>query len=293
MTAEVLTKVLGGRWHGSYGTTRCPAHKDRTPSLSVRDGDGGKLLTRCHAGCSPEAVWAAFLDRGLVERAEDRPRERRQRRRPQRAGKPSSEPSPNQDYSLEIWRASRDPIGTVTAAYLLYRAITIAIPPSIRDHPSLKHSTTGQSLPAMVAAITGSDRKVIAIQRTFLRCDGRGKANISQPKLGLGAMRDGAVRLGPAGPVLGIAEGVETGLSAVKLFGLPVWCSLSASRLDRLHLPPESREIHIFADNGAPGHEAAERAAEAYLAQGRRVVVRFPPEHLGDWNDALQAGQAA
>ena len=72
------------------------------------------------------------------------------------------------------------------------------------------------------------------------------------PKLSLGAMRDGAGCLGPAGPVLGIAEGVETGLSAMQLFEVPVWCSLSAMRLDRPWLPPESREIHVFGDNGAP-----------------------------------------
>ncbi len=27
--------------------------------------------------------------------------------------------------------------------------------------------------------------------------------------------------------------------------------------------------------------------------QGRRLVVRFPPEQFGDWNDALSAGEAA
>ena len=47
MRAESLTKALGGRWHGSYGTARFPAHDDRTPSLSVRDGDDGRLLTCC------------------------------------------------------------------------------------------------------------------------------------------------------------------------------------------------------------------------------------------------------
>ena len=182
---------------------------------------------------------------------------------------------------------------TVTATYLRERAITGTIPASIRDHPGLKHGPTGLNLPAMVGAITGADRKVIAIQRTFLRVDGRGKANVSQPKLTLGSMRDGAVRLGPAGLVLGIAEGIETGLSAAQLFDLPVWCSLSASRLDRLWLPPESLEVHVFADNGAPGHEAAERAAKAYQAQGRRVVVRFPPAEFGDFNDLLCAEAAS
>ncbi len=56
---------------------------------------------------------------------------------------------------------------------------------------------------------------------------------------------------------------------------------------------PESLELHLFGDNGAPGHEAAARAAEAYQAQGRRVVVRFPPERFGDFNDLLCAETAA
>ena len=110
------------------------------------------------------------------------------------------------------------------------------------------------------------------------------------PKMTLGTMRDGAVCLAPAGPVLGVAEGIETGLSAMQIFDVPVWCSLSASRLDRLWLPSEAREVHLFADNGTAGHEAAGRAAKAYQAQGGRVVVRFPPEQFEDWNDALIAG---
>ena len=37
MTAQAIIQALGGRWHGTYGTARCPAHDDRTPSLKVRD----------------------------------------------------------------------------------------------------------------------------------------------------------------------------------------------------------------------------------------------------------------
>ena len=68
MNAEALTKALGGRWSGSSGVARCPGHDDHTPSLSIRDGDGNTLLTHCFSGCSPEAVWEALQDRGLVER---------------------------------------------------------------------------------------------------------------------------------------------------------------------------------------------------------------------------------
>ena len=140
----------------------------------------------------------------------------------------------------------------------------------------------------MIAAVQAPDRKVTAIHRTYIRDDGCGKAGVSTPKMALGPIGRGALRLGPAGPALGLAEGIESALSAMQLFDLPIWASLSASRLNRLWLPPETLEVHIFGDNGTPGHEAAERAVKAYQAQRRRVVVRFPPESYGDWNDALR-----
>lgn len=39
---------------------RCPAHDDRSPSLSVREGADGRALIWCHAGCDTEAVIAAL-----------------------------------------------------------------------------------------------------------------------------------------------------------------------------------------------------------------------------------------
>ena len=38
----------------------CPAHDDKGPSLSVREGDDGRVLLHCHAGCSTAAVVAAM-----------------------------------------------------------------------------------------------------------------------------------------------------------------------------------------------------------------------------------------
>ncbi|KWT62886.1 hypothetical protein ADL21_06265 [Streptomyces albus subsp. albus] len=48
--------------HGSRGrgaSWQCPAHEDRSPSLSVTSGREGVLL-RCHAGCTTEEVVAAL-----------------------------------------------------------------------------------------------------------------------------------------------------------------------------------------------------------------------------------------
>jgi len=39
---------------------RCPAHDDRNASLSIGEGDDGRVLVKCFAGCSAEQVVAAL-----------------------------------------------------------------------------------------------------------------------------------------------------------------------------------------------------------------------------------------
>ena len=51
---------------GSF-TARCPAHNDRTPSLSISDGEDNVVLWHCHAGCSQDAVYEAMLRVGAVK----------------------------------------------------------------------------------------------------------------------------------------------------------------------------------------------------------------------------------
>jgi len=41
--------------HGKY-KARCPAHEDRSPSLSVRVLDDGRILLHCFAGCGAADV---------------------------------------------------------------------------------------------------------------------------------------------------------------------------------------------------------------------------------------------
>jgi len=65
MSATDLAHLLGGRKSGSVWMARCPAHDDRTPSLSICDAEDNKVLVRCHAGCEQERVIAALRTRGL------------------------------------------------------------------------------------------------------------------------------------------------------------------------------------------------------------------------------------
>ena len=64
MTARDIAEALGGRKSGGGWVARCPAHDDRSPSLSIGERDG-TILVKCHAGCEQRDVIAGLRDRGL------------------------------------------------------------------------------------------------------------------------------------------------------------------------------------------------------------------------------------
>jgi hypothetical protein len=69
LSAAEIAEHLHGRRSGASYMARCPAHEDRTPSLSLTDRDN-KALLYCHSGCTQEAVIRALQDRGLWPRRE-------------------------------------------------------------------------------------------------------------------------------------------------------------------------------------------------------------------------------
>ncbi len=193
----------------------------------------------------------------------------------------------NRRYALETWNASSDADRTEVETYLRGRSITLPIPPALRFHSNLKHTDTGLYFPAMVAGVQASDGTTIAIHRTYLLPGGRGKAQVNRPKMALGKLDDGAVRLAPAEKALGLAEGIETALSAMQLFEIPVWAVLSCGRFASVTIPDDVIEVQLFADRGDEGEQAAQQAKDHFLNTGKRVAIRRPPQDCGDWNDAL------
>lgn len=59
---DQLARVNGvrPRRNGNGWSARCPAHDDREPSLSIGEGDDGRVLLRCHAGCETTAIVEAL-----------------------------------------------------------------------------------------------------------------------------------------------------------------------------------------------------------------------------------------
>jgi hypothetical protein len=56
---QLLAKLPGAKKSGNGWSAKCPAHDDHNASLSVSEGDDGRALVKCHAGCSADAVCAA------------------------------------------------------------------------------------------------------------------------------------------------------------------------------------------------------------------------------------------
>jgi putative DNA primase/helicase len=53
---DILHRFQNLKRSGSGWNARCPAHADEHNSLSVNEGEGGRLLLYCHAGCTFEAI---------------------------------------------------------------------------------------------------------------------------------------------------------------------------------------------------------------------------------------------
>jgi putative DNA primase/helicase len=298
MKAAELTRALGGRWCGSYGIARCPAHEDRTPSLSLRDGERG-LLLKCFSGCSSGDVVDSLRALGLW---------------PDRAQHDASEPKPPRQSAaaamryeagrtaaaLRIWAEAREPRGTVAECYLGSRGLDLGDDIAgrvLRYHPRLWHQESQASWPGMVALLTDlrTDRPT-GVHRIFVAPDGSGKAPIEKPKKMLGRAAHSAVKLdGDESVTLGlvVAEGIETGLAAQALGFRPCWALGSAGAIEQLPILGGIEALTICGevDESGANARASRVCADRWLAAGAEVSIVEPD--AGDMNDVLQARAAS
>lgn len=199
-----------------------------------------------------------------------------------------------------IWRQSKTvTVGDPVHQYLVRRVGITNVPASIRFHAELdyRHDDGSKTRhPAMIARVTDNDGKGVAIHRTYLT-EGGDKADVPTAKKVIGILpASSAIRLFDAGSCLGVAEGIETALSASLSFDVPVWASVTASGMERWSPPTGSRRVIVFGDNdvSGTGQASAWILAKRLIASGIDVEVKIPPEAGTDWNDfaAQQRGGA-
>jgi len=275
----------------------CPFHSERSPSFEVNDAKGTFFCHGCGAG--GDHFTALIKLDGLTFRTAfealtndtfpgvdpaDRARQ---------AAEDEAERLAAIEDARAFWAAAIDIYGTPAETYLRRaRGIVSNLPPTMRFGmvPAAKDDA-GQwkrTYPALLCAVTRGD-DLVAIQRVFLRDDGRDKRWGKKSKLTLGRFRGGAVKMGSRRPdpaELIVCEGPEDGLSlAQELPEREVWAALGTANMPLLDLPASVRRIVLAGQNDAAGRAAVDAAAAALAERGLEVSTMWPAAEFKDWND--------
>lgn len=191
-----------------------------------------------------------------------------------------------------IWQGAGRPISECpVGVYLTKRLGRFWAFQGLRFNPSVWHNEAQARFPAMVAQIVTPQGQAVNLHLTYLQPNGL-KANIAKPKLVMaGRLPDGcAIRLGPERERMGVAEGIETALSAAILYKIPVWACVNGTLLAKWVPPDTAREIVIFGDNDEnyTGQAKSYHLANRLEVQFKRKAQVFIPPQIGqDWNDHL------
>jgi putative DNA primase/helicase len=293
VSADQIGFALKGRRNGNGWLVRCPVPShgkgrgDRSPSLSVSDGDDGRLLAKCFARCSFEAILDSLRNLGLV----DRPSTKLscERIEPRRI-----EPNRPQAGWRSIWSETVSALGTAVEAHLTSRKLSLpnGHEDVLRFHPSCPFGP-GVRHPCMVALFRDiRTNEPSAIHRTALTPDGEKIGRMS-----LGAIGGCAIKLTPDEDVaegLTIAEGIETAIAGMALNFRPAWALGSAGGIAKFPVLSGIECLTILVDNDASGtgQETALDCSQRWTRAGREVFRVVPTAVGQDMADIIR-GRAA
>jgi hypothetical protein len=261
-----LVGTLGGTWHGYTAMCRCPAHADAEPSLSLRQGDHGILVT-CFAGCDREDV---LRELGRIRPGQHFP-------------PPPTSSTTGTANVARLWSEAQPIDGTPAERYLERRRLPATLP-DIRFHPRCPDGPKPLTRfkPALLVAVRQAHH-LAAIQRIFLTPDVWYEAKVMLGRPGRGAWQGAA-----PGATLAIAEGFETAAAFMQLHGTPCWSSLGARRLDQLALPESIETLIVAEDNDPEGRRARAKAWARYQHDGLKLKRMPPPVGADDWAAVLE-----
>jgi DNA primase len=289
--AAVIGETVSLTRAGRFMVAPCPFHGEKTPSFYVYDdhfhcygcGEHGDLfdwLTRTRGMTFPEAVAHLGGARSRTRAAAPVPTLAHARADDVDARR-------NGELARQIWMQSVDPHGSPVETYLQHRGVRLPDAPVLRWHPRCPR--TGGALSAMIGLMTDPETsEPRGVHRTFLLSDGTGKAPVDKPKMMLGGA--GVIRLSADDDVtsrLGLAEGIETGLSVIQVAGwAPVWACGSAGGIAKFPVLLGIASLSVFADPDEAGMKAADEARDRWTAAGCEVRIISPRD--GDWNDVAR-----
>jgi putative DNA primase/helicase len=205
------------------------------------------------------------------------------------------------DESRRIWMAARPLDGADPAStYLIKRGILDGLPRPqaaryVEAMPHRERDAFTRVYPALAVRMIAPDDSSSILQFVFLTQAGF-KAALPKVKLFLPGSKvpmGGAVRITEPAEEMGVATGLETALSVIELYHVPVWAALTDGNLLKFAPPPMVRRLLIFGDRDRKfsGQVVAYGLARR-LAEQRPLLdvdVVLPPRGEGkDFNDTLR-----
>lgn len=189
--------------------------------------------------------------------------------------------------------------GTTGADYLNYRGIFNLPAEAIRFNDKQRHN--GRVFQSLYSLATDDKGELCYLHQTLL--DGAKKADIGSSAKRLKSLQEDnyldyarsvAIRMFPVSTTLGIAEGIETALSAHQIYKVNTWATINSGFMKKFRVPSGVKHLIIFADrdeNSATGLAAAYECAHANLLAKNdleRVSVYWPDHD--DFNNMLMNG---
>jgi phage/plasmid primase-like uncharacterized protein len=323
--AQTVREQARGRWIGILGRLAptlelalarpgrhvpCPVHGGSDGFRVFRDveetgggicnscgprRDGFALLMWANALGFRETLEAVARDLGLDKR---RPRTIEARPRPVVVARTDQDATMAETALRRVWSETLDPDDRQALPlrrYLSRRGIDAEPDPRVlRFHPGLAYYEDKRrvgTFPALVAKITDAEGRSVSLHRIYLDRAGH-KAPVAHPKKmmpPIGTLCGGAVRLYPAGPTLGITEGIETALVIRQRTAMPVWAGISATLLQRFVPPPRAELVVIWADldRSGTGEQAAVALRERLVSRGIRVALHLPKGPIPEGSKSL------
>lgn len=324
---EVIGHDVPLKPKGREFTACCPFHTEKSPSFFV---NVERAFYHCFGcGAHGDAIAYVMRVRGLTFVEAIAEINRTPALSPARPAAPRArarEPEQDRQRVDEVLAGCVSVSERTSASLYLWSRGLDPRQPGLLAHPALYCWEARREFPALVAPITNSRDEISAVQRIWVldrfevgsgRPDSR--APLKARKKTLGVMGDGAVRLAPAGPVLGLAEGVETGIAAGQIDrGVPIWAACGVSRFGfpahwrepgeegRIFIPPARPErgspaiwvearppaiwipaavehVIVYSDPGDLAEVSAEWAAEFYRLQGKSAQVSGVAADAAAW----------
>lgn len=158
-----------------------------------------------------------------------------------------------------------------------------------RFHPALVHfdEQTGEysRWPAIIAVFSDADGAPCTVHRTYITMDGLPAPVHDNKKMmryrSTRDVRGGAIRIGSATSVLGIAEGWENARSVTAGTSMTCWAATTAVLLEAFVPPPEVEALVIWADlDRSNTGQLSARKLRLRLMPRLHVQIRFPAEHV-------------